>query len=291
MNSKIVSFIKATLSKNNKPFEINEKVFSLGKECIKFIESNEPTNSFLGGSPIVSDNINWPRKDESPLSFIAQLDLGEINKDKLFDWLPQKGRLLFFYDIEEQPWGFDPNDVGGFSVIYENGIHELHNLALPIDLKPEQILPATKYLSARTFISLPDIDLLKSEDIELIFGDEKACSEFDDDTYIDFIFENSGEYPHHQMGGFPIPVQGAHMEEECQLVSHGINCGEPEAYYSEKAKKLMKKENDWKLLFQFASDDDVDVMWGDEGNLYFWVRESEAKRIDFSKSWVILQCS
>ena len=39
------------------------------------------------------------------------------------------------------------------------------------------------------------------------------------------------------------------------------------------------------------SDDDIEVMWGDMGILYFWVRESDARKRDFSAAWVVLQCS
>jgi len=31
-------------------------------------------------------------------------------------------------------------------------------------------------------------------------------------------------------------------------------------------------------------------MWGDDGNLYFWVREQDAKVGNFSDVWLILQC-
>ncbi len=34
------------------------------------------------------------------------------------DWLPRIGLLLFFYDMETEPWGFDPEDRGGWSVIH-----------------------------------------------------------------------------------------------------------------------------------------------------------------------------
>jgi hypothetical protein len=36
-------------------------------------------------------------------------------------WLPPAGRLLFFYDAENQPWGFDPKDRGSWSVMLVDG--------------------------------------------------------------------------------------------------------------------------------------------------------------------------
>ncbi|MBN2825133.1 MAG: DUF1963 domain-containing protein, partial [Campylobacterales bacterium] len=35
---------------------------------------------------------------------------------------------------------------------------------------------------------------------------------------------------------------------------------------------------------------DEEFEWGDLGLLYFWVRESDLKSLDFRKSWMILQC-
>ena len=34
----------------------------------------------------------------------------------------------------------------------------------------------------------------------------------------------------------------------------------------------------------------ADVMWGDAGIIYFWIRESDARARRFDASWVILQC-
>ena len=32
------------------------------------------------------------------------------------------------------------------------------------------------------------------------------------------------------------------------------------------------------------------ALWGDVGTVYFWVRESDARRGDFSKVWMVFQC-
>jgi uncharacterized protein YwqG len=45
----------------------------------------------------------------------------------------------------------------------------------------------------------------------------------------------------------------------------------------------------WRLLLQLDSDDAW--MWGDCGRLYFWVHEADLARGDFSRAWMVLQCS
>ena len=53
------------------------------------------------------------------------------------------------------------------------------------------------------------------------------------------------------------------------------HCGTPEGYESPEAAQLVGK---WRLLLQLDSDDDAGMMWGDEGTLYFWVPEADARR-------------
>lgn len=261
---------------------MNDRIRSLGQNCLRLISSEVQTSSFLGGKPLISSSINWPKKNDKPLGFIAQLDLGELNKQHAIDWLPNSGRLLFFYDFEEWPWGFDPEDRGGWAVIYENGTGELYGQDLPPDLNEEYIAPTVKYVTAEKFISYPDPQRLDFEEIGL--------SEDDEDDYYNFIEKLYGDEPSHQIGGFPTPIQADCMEEECQLVSGGVNCGDSVGYNSEKAEKLRKKPNDWRMVLQFDSDEDIDAMWGDMGMLYFWVKESEARNNNFSNAWMVLQC-
>lgn len=94
----------------------------------------------------------------------------------------------------------------------------------------------------------------------------------------------------HQVAGFARPVQGDDMELECQLVSHGLYCGDATGYEHARAEELEPGAAHWKLLLQFDSDDDLGVMWGDYGMLYFWVEADAARAGRFENVWVVLQC-
>lgn len=261
---------------------MNQKLLTLGQTCLRIIASEEETASFLGGTPLVRSAIEWPKRNGKSLGFIAQLNLGEINKEQHIAWLPSTGRLLFFYDVEDWPWGISPDDKDGWAVLYENGAGEPYSLETPSDLNKEYSVAPVKYVAAEAFTSYPDLDRIDFEEIGL--------SEEDEDEYCAFIEEHYGDEPRHQIGGFPSSLQSDTMEDECQLLSEGISCETAEDYNSEAVRRLLKQENDWRLLLQFDSDDDIEVMWGDMGMLYFWVRESDARNCIFSNVWMFLQC-
>jgi hypothetical protein len=95
-----------------------------------------------------------------------------------------------------------------------------------------------------------------------------------------------GGKPPHQVSGFPTPVQGDSMELECELASHGVYCGDAKGYESKEAAALKGGVADWRLLFQIAADDDYGAMWGDAGNIYFWVQERDARAVRFEDVWL-----
>jgi len=96
---------------------------------------------------------------------------------------------------------------------------------------------------------------------------------------------------HHQILGYPTPVQNPDMEMECQLASNGVNVGSSEEGYKDpRVPELKAGAGEWKLLLQVDTDKDTGWMWGDVGTLYFWIREADAQRDDFSKVWMIFQC-
>ncbi|WP_150048991.1 MULTISPECIES: YwqG family protein [Methylomonas] len=259
---------------------MNEKISALGNKCLRLVTADGEMSSFLGGKPLVATHVLWPRKHDKPLGFIGQIDLAEINRNSAIDWLPEIGRLLFFYDLHEWPWGFDPDDKGGWAVIYENGLGELKFQEAPSDLAPEYLSEKIKYLKSEPFISYPDSRRI----------DPNRLDWEEDTEYDEFIDSNYGAGPRHQIGGFPYAIQNDTMEEECQLASGGVYCGNSEGYDCKQAEALKAHPNDWRLLLQFDSDEDIDAMWGDMGMLYFWVRESDARAAGFDDAWMILQC-
>jgi uncharacterized protein YwqG len=241
--------------------------------------------SHWGGVPKVPAGWAWPMKGDTPLDFLACLDVAQVQAAQAYDWLPEAGTLLFFYDTQEQPWGFDPNDRGGWHVEYIAP-------ATPVAL----VEGRGKVYEYRTmgFRPIETHEDGYPQDLRDAQGQDVDDEDVIDSVYAAVSTQNYGVAPHHQIGGFPHAIQNPDMARECELASQGVNVGSSEGYCSPQGQALMagEGENDWRLLLQIDTDDeDTDGwMWGDSGILYFWVRQQQARAGLFDQAWVVLQC-
>ncbi|MCA9404210.1 MAG: DUF1963 domain-containing protein, partial [Candidatus Omnitrophica bacterium] len=93
-----------------------------------------------------------------------------------------------------------------------------------------------------------------------------------------------------QMFGYPNPIQQDMMQLECQLVTNGLYCGDTSGYENPRALELAKGKDDWVLLFQLDEHPPSEMVWGDAGMLYFWIRKQDLAERRFERTWMILQC-
>lgn len=236
--------------------------------------------SKIGGLPAAPAPFVWPDWQGRPLAFLAQLDLAEMGEHAVPD-LPESGLLYFFYDAEQSTWGFDPSDRGSWRVLFFPAGEELTSIDAPPTLVRHGLF-AEKRVTFRRIASYPSTDRLP------IGPNNISMDDWDEvDVRRGAAF---GDLPRHQVGGLPNPVQGDSMELECQLAFHGINCGDGTAFSDPRAERLKPGSADWRLLLQLDTDDDIDMMWGDCGTLYFWIRADDLRKCEFSAVWMILQC-
>jgi len=256
--------------------EVEQLISPLAVPAIQLVPSSSETRSYFGGEPRLPAGIAWPEREGQPLTFLASIDLPSIASVVELDWLPRTGRLLFFYDIEGQAWGFDPKDRGSSRVLHVND--DRGSAASPSTSKA---LPR-RFMSPRRIDSYPSYERQEMSALNLTDEQSDAASEISGAVF--------GATPCHQMGGYPYPVQGDAMELECQLASGGLYVGDPSGYADIRAKALESGAGEWRLLLQMDSDNDLGVMWGDGGIIYFWIRESDARAGRFDQAWLILQC-
>lgn len=87
--------------------------------------------------------------------------------------------------------------------------------------------------------------------------------------------------------GHAAVVQTA-MERECEMVALGYDW----EYMNDEAvlEEIKKDQDEWILLFQLDSERAANMLWGDVGRLFFWIKKRDLKANRFDKTWMILQC-
>ncbi|MGV3618439.1 MAG: YwqG family protein [Fimbriimonas sp.] len=247
--------------------------------------------SRLGGGADVPEAFDWPRHKDRPLDFLLQLDLADLARFPEPWFLPKEGTLSFFYDLQEQPWGFDPAETTGWHVAYFEP-HVALRRQPPAEVE-EPLEPAR--LQFFPMLTLPHVGSLYGEpmweEIADVYGwrrDEEDAN-WELASKLAMAYHPSGGETQHRIGGYPWEVQNP-MEVEAQLVTHGFYCGDGQAYADPRAQKLMEDAGEWQLMLQLDSDEELGFMWGDLGMLYFWNRLSDLAQRSFDRSWMTLQC-
>jgi uncharacterized protein YwqG len=248
----------------------------LAVPAVHVVKTTGPSRSHFGGDPNLPPGIAWPERAGTRLAFLARLSLREVHHAHPIEWLPPDGAMLFFYDVDGQPWGFDPKDRGGWAVLHAPDLAEA--------IAPTGAGSGVPHHNAafRRIDVLPSFDRKVVEDLKL--------SSKESDLYADLSDAIFGGQPQHQIAGYPSPIQDDDMEQEAQLASHGVYCGDERLTTDTRVASLTPGAVNWRLLLQFDTDDDLDLMWGDGGLLYFWVEADAARNARFENSWVILQC-
>jgi uncharacterized protein YwqG len=239
----------------------------------------EPAASRLGGAPDLPASISWPRNEDGPLSFIAQMNLAEVSAYEPEGVLPSDGLLSFFYDaVTQGAWGFDPADHGSAAVIYTPTRIATDHRVPPTDLAEDGVFEALGLRPQTELTFAP----WESFDVESL-----GMSRDEVFAYADVL--DSEDATIHRLLGHPDPVQGD-MQVECQLVTNGLYCGDSSGYQDARAKELRGGAAEWRLLLQVDSQDEAGMMWGDVGRIYYWIKHSDLLRRDWDLSWLVLQC-
>ena len=277
--------------------EIIAKLRQVARQEIKitFGQTDEPLPvgcSRIGGRPDVPSDFVWPTYEGSsydvelkcrPLSFLAQINLRDVAAWDEEHLLPTEGILSFFYELETMQWGFDPKDEGSARVFWFPDSETLSPADFPDDMEQVFILPELP-INCTPQVSLPDYWCMKLPD-EVTWDDYYACCATCDYTEAEDVTK---------LLGHPNVIQNP-MEEECERVTRGYRCGNPEDYQKVpevEKEDISAKASEWRLLFQMGTveTDDYELMFGDAGYIYFWIRQEDLLNRRFDRIWLILQC-
>ena len=228
----------------------------------------------LGGRPNLPKGTQWPTWREAPLSFIAHFSLAELPEvDGLS--LPREGALFFFYDADDQPWGFDPQNKGCARVVYD-----------PSPLTDHPVRPFPEDVEAE--VRFKGLALTPSLEESWPSVDEIRHLELSEEEFVAYLSREDELI--HRVGGHPDAIQGG-PRLMAQLVSNGLYCGDSSGYNEGLARGLDKGAGDWLLLLQVCSEERAGMMWGDMGRLYFMMHKEDLRRRCFDNVWLVLECS
>ncbi len=248
------------------------------------------TASRFGGDASVPREFRWPERRGRPLDFLLQLDLRDVARVRPEVEMPRDGLLAFFYDIANQPWGFDPSDLEGFHVALFDGRAELQTVPAPdptcranpraIALEPRLTIPqfdSRAYERAIEPLKLTDDEFDRYLALDASLAPGEAAE---------------GPTGRHQMFGHPYMIQND-MQLEAQLVSNGLYCGDSTGYEDSRRAELEATADEWVLLLQVDSGEKFGAHgldWGDTGMLYWWIRRDDLRDARFDRVWMTLQC-
>ena len=246
------------------------------------------------GTPDLPADFVWPYykgtdfedvTKNRPLAFLAQIDLGEAAQYDRTGLLPTSGVLSFFYETMSMEWGFRPGSKG-YARVYYFPDKEL--------LVPTAIPPETEEWS------VGEQALTFADAVSLVSPFEysrRTGKKVDWDTYNELRAEFGAAVAaydghHMKMLGYADEIQDA-MEPECELYHRGFEEAAYQTLSEEERADLMEKAvENWILLFQMGTveEGDTELMYGDCGLIYFWIRKEDLAARNFDNVRLILQC-
>ena len=252
--------------------------------------------SKFGGRPDVPADFIWPvfetdtREDdqvkERPLAFLAQFDCAQLAPLDPEGLLPKEGVLSFFYELESQRWGYDPKDAGCARVFWFEG--PLAPAEFPAELEEDFRLPEmAAQLSGGT--DAPDFqDACPALEYAWTANDYRIFDQARRELGMDYPANRS------QLLGWPDMIQN-NMTLQCELISRGYYLGGSweKIPVEERSALRTPSVREWQLLFQLdtVENGDFELMFGDCGRIYFYIRREDLAQRRFDRVWLIQQCS
>ncbi len=272
------AFIAAGLTR------VTKDIDALTKASIRLLptpvaeDTVEVGASKLGGVPDLPVGIVWPEWKGVPQSFLAQIRLADVHAHDIAGALPEQGMLWFFYDAQQETYGADPADKGGWTVLFVEKPAKLQRTGAPATL------PTTSQFKACMLTFVSELTLALQPELELPnFDWTQEEQQHYETLYATFPTVEDHAATHTRLLGNPETLQDD-MRSQCQLTSHGVtDINDPQA------KELLTGAMEWHLLFQVDSDAQAGMRWASTGLLYYWLKKADLQARNFTASWLVLQ--
>ena len=117
---------------------------------------------------------------------------------------------------------------------------------------------------------LPEVDVAEGE-----------FDEFHD------VRDEFGDRGGHQLLGHADFIQLS-VEQDTVHAVHGCTT-ETGGFDRDTSEEVKDEVSDWRLLLQINTDEELDMMWGDAGKLYFTIRRDALSQPDTQNAWFVFQ--
>jgi len=240
-------------------------------------------SSRLGGVPLVPWGTAWPQSPNGPMTFIGQLNFEHLAVHLPINaGLPRRGLLGLFYDVQEQPWGFDPKDRAHWRVVYVPEPSEAVVLVPPLAVR--DVLAPTA-LSAAPALSWPaPVDACRAR---FPAGFNRYLCRSYGRWYQERAGTGSGK---HRFGGHADWLEGD-GRAEANLAASGAYCGALSSSGFEAASERAPGLSAWRLLWQVDTDANAGLTWSGGGRLFLLIRSADLRAAAFQRAWLVLQCT
>ncbi len=200
--------------------------------------------SRVGGEPDLPPEVDWPVRAGRPMALLAQINCAELAACAVDSALPERGWLWFFYDAEGRAAGSGPTDRGSWAVIYFSGDETALEPGEPPGDLPGPPRYALHEVSFAADMTLPAWDSMEMTALQL---EPEATDDYLE--ALDALAARRGGTLS-RMLGHPDAIHGGRLNLECQLVSNGIDCGDPSGWRDPRVAQLAEGAADWLLLLQ-----------------------------------------
>jgi len=259
------------------------KVLDYTVPCLRLLSEKdseiEVGDSKIGGQPDMAVDQDWPFWKGAYHSFLAQVNLTQLPDSELTDLLPETGMLYFFYDSEMRTWGDSKDDIGSYAIIYDD-----------VDISHLETKPYPQKLSENYRYSSVKVNIVEEESFPPYEHDvyySLSLSDGASDYYYDFVDSFNSEYSRNKLFGYADNIQGD-MRLSCVLRDNDLDWDDYRDVSESESQVYEKKQDEWILLYQ--QDSYEEMMWGDVGMLYFWIKKEDLINRDFDKVYFELQC-
>jgi uncharacterized protein YwqG len=269
---------RSYLSKKKEVIQLVREAVHIRRDCSDKSRQNHFVSRF-GGIPDLPVHVAWPRNRGIPLSCVAQINLSELPNFHDRNLLPNTGMLYFFYDSTKVFNGSELTEGTGFAVYYSELVEEGRSIfeIKPPDLHEQDIfLPAR--LSFEIVESFPDAPMEFSPLENIRLTDQQHGDYFELAGKLSFFEE-------HQLLGNPSSRERsvASICQELWLEEEGMEATE---------KAVIDGMQDWVLLLQVATDNELGMYWPDEdfeadSLLYFMIRKYDLLEKRFDRVWMV----